>query len=357
MTSVGISEVFRCFTKVRQSKTKTKKCLLRRLDVSGNKTDIGILSALRSLLGHSKTLKFLCISGLHKFNDEGQKTVMTALKYNQHLQTLDLRFTTEEFYYKLREKMNYREVKGEVVPVKICFKDFVKYQKSAEKSDTIDDENINSTNFHDRIQDYSARVRLFNKEKVMRAKKWSDSRTSPSRPEQSSPSNPDIRIKQYDSIEEESEVSSLTDNVVTCYRKSKVQAEASLDPSNMTLGYAGQGLSQISLTSLESQEEEKDGSSSSDSFGFESNSLHVSKMVPYDSKSTYSVGTDWSKPIDLKSTERSLDSQGDQNQTQELVTNYKKLLNDIRNVISDQRSSITKKINAESFASKPHNSI
>ena len=146
--------------------------------MSGNKTNIGILSSLRNMLNHSKSLRLLSISGLHKFNDEGQKTVITALKNNKYLKTIDIRYTTDDFYYKLRDKMSQREQKDQIEPIKIKFKDFVRYQKSAEKQVEEDNnENINTTNFHDRIQDYSARVRLFNKEKVIRSKKFKSQAT------------------------------------------------------------------------------------------------------------------------------------------------------------------------------------
>ena len=102
--------------------------------------------------------------------------------------------------------------------------------------------------------------------------------------------------------------------------------------------------SQISLTSL--SEEQKDSSSSDDEF-YRSMSPYrsASKQVrEYESKSTFSMASDWSKPIDLKSTDRSLETQDANNMTQGLVDTYKKLLTDIRNVINEQRDTINKKV-------------
>lgn len=226
MTSGGISEIFKLLTPVKQKvKAKTKKWMLRKLDVSGNKIDIGILSSLRSMLAFGKSLRFLSITSLHKFNDDAQKTIISALKKNQSLKTLDLNYTTEDFYYKLRDKMNDREVKGEIVPIKVCFKDFVKYQRSAEKQTGSPDntENVNPSNFHNRIQDYSAKVRLFNKEKVLRSKSKRDTSNSPGK-QTDTVSNSKILIKPYariDDTSEVSEVSSMTDDFITNYRMAK----------------------------------------------------------------------------------------------------------------------------------------
>lgn len=51
------------------------------------------------------------MSGLHKFNEEGKKTVIKALRKNEWLRTLDLKNTTEEFYYNLRDKLEENEIK------------------------------------------------------------------------------------------------------------------------------------------------------------------------------------------------------------------------------------------------------
>lgn len=66
------------------------------------------------------------------------------------------------------------------------------------------------------------------------------------------------------------------------------------------------------------------------------------------------IATEWSKPTDLKTTERSLDIQLQANATQELVNNYKKLLGDIRSVISEQRSNISKKTSYGDKSGKSH---
>lgn len=181
--------------------------MLRKLDISGNATDISIINALRSVLEAKTSLRTLAISNLHKINQKSQNIVIGSFVKNRGLRHLDLKNTTESFYYALREKVTERDSNDDSYPqLKISFTKFVQERGSSSKKEDDNEENINTNNFHERVNDYSARVRLFNKERVKSVKK-----IQPQEPKTKLELYKIKPAKQNSAVEEESEISELTD--------------------------------------------------------------------------------------------------------------------------------------------------
>jgi hypothetical protein len=206
---------------------KVRKCVLRKLDISGNMNDISIINALRSVLETKSSLRSLSISNLHKINPKSQGIIINAFAKNTNLKHIDLKRTTEAFYYSLREKLQERE-EGPIV--KISFIKFVQERNSEKKDENVNEDNITpdktndyNSNFTKQINrrvsikaqtDYSTQVRKINKEKFTAkksAKKMKESVV--------------IQVPKSDMLkhqstdEEESEISEMTDNMVTTYQR------------------------------------------------------------------------------------------------------------------------------------------
>ena len=114
LTSVGCSKLLSCLSKKMQAKSKTKKPFLKSLDISDNSTDISLLNSLRTLLESTKTLRSLSISHLHKLSSSSQSIIISSFAKNNSLTILDLKITSESFYYNLRNKLDDRDI--EVYP-------------------------------------------------------------------------------------------------------------------------------------------------------------------------------------------------------------------------------------------------
>lgn len=193
--------------------------MLRTLDISGNATDISIINALRCVLESNTTLRNLSISNLHKVNPGSQSIIINSFAKNKGLKNLNLKRTTEIFYYALREKMIEREESENEVPsIKISFTKFVQDFSSSDKKDKENDENSNRLNMKEKVRDYSAKVRLLNKEKFQPLRK-KDNSLSDSEGETGI-----VPAKTFSHhMDEESDMSELTDDCMTSYRKFKDQ--------------------------------------------------------------------------------------------------------------------------------------
>ena len=209
LTSVGCSKLMSCLTKKLQSKTKSKKPLLHSLDISSNSTDISLLNSLRSLLESSKDLRFLSLSHLHKLTSSSQSIIISSFAKNKSLTHLDLKVTSEEFYYNLRNKLDLRE---EGFPqVKISFTKFVQENGSSGKKDKENE----TENLQEKINDYSARVREINREKTKRYSRKKEMEEKKAMEKERERENEEIHVQ------EEVEISELTEEIETSYMKVK----------------------------------------------------------------------------------------------------------------------------------------
>jgi hypothetical protein len=249
--------------------------VLSKLDISGNKTDISIINALRSVLETKSSLKSLSISNLHKINPKSQDIIINAFTKNKNLKNIDLKKTTEVFYYTLREKLQERE---EGPAVKISFTKFVHDRGSDEKDEKDEkDENVNEINtFEKKANEYSARVRIINRENIFNRK---SSKSSTKNSGKSSGNNlgksPGNNLgkssaknskeplsintlktessKPQTTEQEESEVSDITDNMITTYHKTRNMHSidsGNEDHKNNSLQYS---MSNLECENLESE--------------------------------------------------------------------------------------------------------
>lgn len=200
-----------------------------------------------------------------------------------------------------------------------------------------DDENTHIVNYKERVNDYSARVRLINKEKIELAKKVTKKADKiENKQKLYSIDRPSTVIE-----EKESEISELTEDCVTSYQKYKDNSQS----FNSYYRQKSQTNSddKASLKYSESSEDKDTDSDTSDL----SNYYSKGKNTYYRNfdKTGTSVDTDFASyrkkfGVIEGSTDRSRVTNDSLKNTDGLLTNYKKLLTEIRGVIKSQRESI-----------------
>jgi hypothetical protein len=209
MSSLGISKIFQA--------ALSKKSKLREIDVRGNFVDVGILHPLRKLLEGKSKIKRLGISGIHKFNEEITSKIIQSFGQSK-LKWLGIGDTTEAFYYGLRQAFDEQNKN-----IKISFTRFV---KEVEKDDKDQDENVNTENIRDKVNDYAEKVRQINKQKFNKPKRKENKEDLLNKQIRR---NNDKKISFTHEIinlqprynADESEISELTNNLMTSYQKEK----------------------------------------------------------------------------------------------------------------------------------------
>ena len=100
------------FTALAMSNTK-----LKFIDLAYNFMDISVLHSLRRMLEKNRTLKYLSINDLHRFNERAIESLAPSFAANQSLKMVDLKQVTREFYEYLAEAVNGVGRRGAAGPI------------------------------------------------------------------------------------------------------------------------------------------------------------------------------------------------------------------------------------------------
>ena len=79
---------------------------LKFLDLAYNFIDITVLHALRRMLERNKTLKYLSLNDLHRFNERAIESLIPSFAVNTALKMVDVKQVTREFYDQLCDGVN-----------------------------------------------------------------------------------------------------------------------------------------------------------------------------------------------------------------------------------------------------------
>ncbi|CAI2360448.1 unnamed protein product [Moneuplotes crassus] len=327
LTSVGCSRLLICYkskkTKTMKKSTKPpRKCSLRQIDICGNKIDVGIINSFRAALESSRVLS----------QKEISSCIKKCLSADQEVKSMDLR----EIAYSVASK----EMKNDSIPS-------IRFTLTKQRRNKQNDENKNSMNTREKVMDYSEKVREMNKKETLL-----NSKPSYYSKQRSCNSESAYSI-------EKSGLSDSTDNFVTSYQKYREirseRVESAIKIQDRTERVA-EDCDNISLdyslsSSDDAQEETKTISSVSDYY-----SAGKSKFIEKVDQSTLDLASDFHRYKDQienatidKSSCGITDSVGNtlseisesvDTQKEAIISNYNKLLKDIRGVIKTQRQNI-----------------
>ena len=96
--NTGLNSIF---TSLSMSNTN-----LKFLDLAYNFIDITVLHALRRMLERNKTLKYLSLNDLHRFNERAIESLIPSFAVNTALKMVDVKQVTREFYDQLCDGVN-----------------------------------------------------------------------------------------------------------------------------------------------------------------------------------------------------------------------------------------------------------
>ena len=96
--NTGLNSIF---TSLSMSNTNVKF-----LDLAYNFIDITVLHALRRMLERNKTLKYLSLNDLHRFNERAIESLIPSFAVNTALKMVDVKQVTREFYDQLCDGVN-----------------------------------------------------------------------------------------------------------------------------------------------------------------------------------------------------------------------------------------------------------